>query len=125
MKSFQKKDKKLNSIIHSKPALVVLGCLTLFFAYGVLSLVGKMQTTSKNRQIIENKVKELKMDKAKLTADISKLQTKDGVEESIREKFGWAKEGEGLVVVIEDQSKNDAEQESSGGFWGFVKNLFD
>ena len=86
--------------------------------------MGKMAVTRENRKIAENKVAELQNEKIRLSADISKLNTESGIEENIREKFGLAKEGEGLIIVVEDKDKTEAEDESSGGFFSFFKNLF-
>ncbi|TSC77552.1 MAG: Uncharacterized protein G01um101424_346 [Parcubacteria group bacterium Gr01-1014_24] len=110
--------------MHSKPILVFLGIGVLVFAWGVIGFMGKMEITRENRKITENKVAELEKEKEKLSSDIAKLKTESGVEESIREKFGLAKEGEGLIVVVEDKSKKEAEESQSGGFLSFLKNLF-
>ena len=46
---------------------------------------GKMRATAENRHIAKEKIEELKSEQARLTADISRLGTEEGVEESIRE----------------------------------------
>jgi len=64
----------------------------------------KMNDTEKNRRIAEIKVEELSKSKVKLSSDIASLMTEKGIEENIRERFGFAKEGEELIVVVEDRS---------------------
>ncbi len=110
--------------MESWPVLLFLGILVLIFAWGVIDLTGKMKTTRENRKIIENKVGELEIEKEKLSSDIAKLNTESGIEESIRDKFGLAKEGEGLIVVVEDKEKVEVENEESGWFLSFLKKLF-
>ena len=124
MRNFQEK-KGWRNVMQSKPALVLLGIVVLAFAWSVVGLVGKMRETVKNKTIVEDKIAELQQTKEKLSADIEKLKTEKGVEESIREKFGWVKEGEGVIVVVEDNSSNQTgqEPESSGGFFSWLKNL--
>ena len=123
MKSFQQK-RGFRNIVHSKAVLVLLAILLLFFAWGVIGFMGKMMLTIENRKIAENKLTQLQQEKEKLSTDISKLKSQDGVEESIREKFGLAKEGEGVIVIVDDKNESKVEDKSSGGFWGFLKNLF-
>jgi cell division protein FtsB len=123
MKSFQQK-RGFRNILHSKPVLILLFIFLLIFAYGVVRFFGKMRVTQENREIIENKVSELENKKEKLSSDIAKLQTEEGVEESIREKFGLVKEGEGVIIVIEDKNAVEASPEKRGGFFLFLKNLF-
>ena len=125
MKNFQQK-KKNKHFWYSKPVLFILGIIVLIFAYNVFGLIGKMQETIKNRQNAEQKLENLQKEKEKLISDINKLKTDKGVEESIREKFGLAKEGEGMVVVVDDKTPAlvENEQKPTGGFFSFFKNLF-
>jgi hypothetical protein len=87
--------------------------------------MNKTQETSKNRKILEDKIIELEKSKEKLNSDIIKLKTEKGVEENIREKFGLAKEGEDMILIIDDKNQrvDEAEPESSG-FFSFFKNWF-
>lgn len=111
--------------MQSKPVLVFLGIIILVFAWSVLGLVGKMQETIKNKKIADDKIQELQKEKEKLLSDINELKTDKGVEKSIREKFGLAKEGEGMVVVVDDKNPPVAgEDAGKKGFFSFLKNLF-
>ncbi len=123
MRNFQQ-PRKLKSFFYTKPVIIFLGILTLFFAWGIVGFVIKMMTTIENRKIVENKVKELEAQKIQLLSDITKLKTSDGVEENIRKKFGLAKEGENMIIVIEDQNKPTTEEIEKSGFFSFFNNLF-
>ena len=110
MKSFQKK-RGWRNIMQSKPVLVFLGILVFIFI--------------ENRKIAEEKVLELQKEKDKLSTGISKLKTDSGVEESIREKFGLAKDGEGVIIVVEDKNSAKVPAEANtGGFFSFFTNWF-
>ncbi len=121
--SFQKK-RGWKNILQSKPVLAVLGILVLVFAWGVIGFMRKMQITAENKKIVEDKVLELQKEKEKLSSDISKLKTENGIEESIREKFGLAKEGEGVIVIVDDKNLPKIQEQKPGGFFYFLKNLF-
>ncbi|KKP86964.1 MAG: hypothetical protein UR90_C0016G0001 [Parcubacteria group bacterium GW2011_GWC1_35_8] len=111
--------------MQSKPVLVFLGILVFIFAWGVVGFMGKMQSTIENRKIAEEKVLELQKEKDKLSTGISKLKTDSGVEESIREKFGLAKDGEGVIIVVEDKNSAKVPAEANtGGFFSFFTNWF-
>ena len=116
MRNFQKK-RGWKNIAQSKPVLVFLAVLVLFFAWQVLGFMRKMQVTVENRKIAEDKVAQLEKEKEKLSADIAKLKTDQGVEESIRDKFGLVKEGEEVIVVIEDKDQPKAPKQESSGFF--------
>ena len=123
MRNFQHK-RGWKNILESWPVLGLLGVLLFFFAWGVVSFFNKMEITSENAKIAQDKMTELQQQKEKLSTDISNLKTQSGVEASIREKFGLAKDGEGEIVVVDDQTPATTSQSTSGGFWNFIKNLF-
>src|SRR3989344_5532571 len=123
MKSFQHK-RGWKDILQSRPILVLLGILVLIFAWSVFGFMGKMKITRENRKIAEEKLIELEKQKEKLLFDIAKLKTDEGVEESIRAKFGLVKEGEGVIVIIDDKNPPVAQEQESGGFFSFFTNLF-
>ena len=123
LRSFQQK-RGWKNIIYSRPVLVLLAILVLAFAWAVFRFMDKMQITRENRIIAESKVAQLEKEKEKLSSDISKLETEAGVEESIRDKFGLAKEGEGLIVIVEEKNTTEIPKKESGGFFGFFRNWF-
>jgi cell division protein FtsB len=124
MKNFQAK-RKWKDALNSRPVLAFLFIIVLVFAWSVFGFWGKMKETSKNRQIAENKIVDLRREKENLTTEIEKLKTNVGVEESIRDKFGLVKEGEGLIIIVDDKGKPEAEQEANtSGFWSFFTGWF-
>ena len=123
MKNFQQK-RSFRNILQSKPVLILLVILVLIFALGVINFMGKMEITRENRKIAESKVAELEKEKEKLSSDIAKLNTPRGVEESIRLKFGLAKEGENIIVVMDDKNQPEMKTVPPSGFFSFFKNLF-
>lgn len=123
MRNFQQK-RGWRNILESIPVLVFLGFLVLFFIWNILGFWIKMGETSKNKKIAENKVAMLKQQKEQLGADIASLQTQEGKEKLFRENFGLAKEGENLIVVIEDKNPPTSTEPASSPFWSFLKNLF-
>ena len=112
------------NIVESKPVLTVLALLLCFFVWVIFGVFSRMEETVKNRQISENKVNELQKQKAELSEDITKLESENGQEEIIREKYGLAKNGEGLIVVVDDKPTTAEASTTSGGFWGFLKKWF-
>ncbi len=123
MRNFQHRD-KFKHIFQSWPVLAILGVIILFFAWNVLLFVGKMRATIEKKNIAETQVAGLLQKKEKLTEDIEKLKTEEGREESIREKFGLVKEGEGVIVVVDEKEKDKKEPTDSGGLFSFFKKLF-
>ncbi|MFA6520511.1 MAG: septum formation initiator family protein [Candidatus Paceibacterota bacterium] len=123
MRNFQKQG-GWRHILESKPVLILFGIFILFFAWSVIGFWTKMYETGKNKKIAEDKVFQLEQQKQKLSSDINSLQTDEGKEKFFRENLGLAKEGEDLIVVVEDKNPAVIPEEDSGGFFSFFRNLF-
>jgi len=124
MKDFQKRG-KWEYVMQSKPFLIFFGVLILFFIFSMFGFMNKMEDTSKNRKIAEDRILELEKSKEKLNSEISKLKTEKGVEESIREKFGLAKEGENMILVVDEKNPLEVQKEEDNkGFWSTIKSWF-
>ena len=124
MQNFQRK-KGFKYFLQSKPVLIVLTIILIIFIWNTFVLVGKMQETSKNKKIEENKITDLENRKEKLIEDIEKLNTDKGKEEIIRENFGMVEEGEQVIVIVEDEKLNEIEEKGEeGGIRGFLRKLF-
>jgi len=124
MKKFQNK-KHYKKIMQSKHVLIVLGVCLIFFIFNIIQLTNKAIETRKNRNIAQNKINQFQQQKNDLEYKIQKLNTEKGMEENIRERFGLAKEGEGVVIIVEDKNKiENKEIENDKGFFSFLKNLF-
>lgn len=86
--------------------------------------MGKMSATSENREVAQNTLLEMELKRERLATEIAKLETEGGVEENIREKFGLGKEGEGLIVVVDDKNKVEVVEEEKGWFGSLWDKLF-
>ena len=124
MKNFQQRT-KFRQVMESKPVLVLLGIFVLLFSWSVIKLISKADESAKNRQEAEDKITELQKEHSQLSTNIQNLNTDQGKEEAIRDKFGLAKPGEEVMVVVNDQNPPPAPAASAPtGFFAFLKNLF-
>jgi len=121
MKNFQQK-RGFRNVLHSRPVLAFLGIFVLIFIWGVINFMGKMEITRENRKIAENKVAELEKQKKEFSTEITSLKTVDGIEENIREKFPVAKDGEGMIVIVD--YKKTAETQKKEFLTGFSSLFF-
>lgn len=82
-----------------------------------------MQNTRQNRKTVEDKVTALQQQKEKLEAEINSLKTDEGKERFFRENFGLVKDGEGVIMIIEDKNAPKTPPEAkTTGFFSFLKN---
>lgn len=111
--------------MRSKPVLVLLTIILIAFVWNIVNLTIKLEDTYKNKKIEQEKISDLENRKAKLSTDIDKLNTDKGKEEAIRENFGMVKEGEQVIVVVDDKNQTtDEPKKEDKGFFVWFKNLF-
>ena len=94
--------------------LFTIAILLIAFALvrGVLSIYHKEQETWGGRMEAERQLADMKQREVSLRSDIVRLQSPDGMEAALREQFDMAKEGEGVIIVI-DRDKTSAQQNSA------------
>lgn len=126
MRDFQDKNKNgvFRRIFYSTFGLVFLTILVLAFGWGVMNFMLKMEETERNKEIAEEKLSELEKRKSKLEQDILQLSTDKGKEKIFREDFGMGREGEGLIVVVEEKKDIEKEEVKDIGFFPSVKIFF-
>jgi len=121
----QFKKKNTYALWHSPLALLTLFCILVLFIYNMVGLIKKERETTKNKASELNRIEELRKRESILSADIEKLNTTEGIEASVREKFQVVKPGEKEVLIIDEQSKKtDLEAPVDHSFWGFIKRMF-
>ena len=126
MINFQQK-KMWRHIFQSKLFLTFLGLIILFFSWNVWGLWNKMEETSRNKMVEEEKIATLKQQQEKLSSDINSLNTDQGKEKIFRENYGLAKEGEDMIVVEENTNLPPNTPVQNEGFFSslmFWKNWF-
>jgi cell division protein FtsB len=124
MANFNKKNKY--SFWHSPIVLLVLFCLVVLFAYNMVGLIRKERDTAKKKELMLDQIDTLNKRQEVLSKDIDKLNSPEGIEDTIREKYQVVKPQEKMVIIVDDQQKplqgDDPARDHS--FWGFIKRMF-
>lgn len=122
MRKYQKKT-GFKRYMETWPAIITVFGLVIIVGWGVIGLAGGLHQTIKNKNIASANLTELKERQARLEYDIENLETIEGKEKIFRENYGLAKEGEGLIVIVEDKDANK-DKEKKKGVFGVFKNIF-
>ena len=120
--------KKRNNLWNSPLVLLVLFVILVVFAYDMVGLVEKAKDTSKKKDLILSQIEDLRSRQDSLNKDINKLNTSEGVEEIIRDKYQVVKEGEKMVVITDPEGVDNQEQQevkpTDHSFLGWIKRTF-
>jgi hypothetical protein len=111
---------------HSPVSLIIIFCILVVFGYKIIDLIHKDKETSRKKELILADIDELKKREYSLTNDILKLETEEGKEQIIREKYQVAKQGEKMVTIIDNKNNDSKTQEEkvTHGFWNWIKKIF-
>lgn len=117
-----KSENLFKKFIYSRPAFII-GLLILFFLiYSAVGMAEKKRETRINKELVEAELIKLEKQQTSLKANIENLNTEEGKESAIREKFRVVKEGEGLVVIVD--SPTQPEKPEGNKFTDFFKRIF-
>ena len=93
--------------------LFTVGLLIIAFALtrGVWGVYEKERKTYGGRVVAEQELKDLNEREMRLRGEIARLRTHQGIEESLRQQFDMAKEGEGVIIIVDRESSEQKENE--------------
>jgi len=110
---------------HSPLALFILFAAVVFFSYNIVDLAKKAKETSEKKSLILDEIKYLQNKSDTLNKEITVLETDFGKEEELREKLPYTREGEKMVVIVEEEENEKPiateEVSSFDRFWSIFK----
>lgn len=110
-------------MLYSKPVLLILLIAILFVGRAAWSMFAKSQETEENLARAQRELSELQSRAAHLESELEKFEREDGVETEIRERFNVAKEGEGVIILYDEQrDEEEANTDRNRPWW---KRFFD
>lgn len=106
--------RRRNSLLYSPLTAALLMILVVLLGRGVWGVVEKEQEARRQLEAAAAEQSALQERETYLQSEIKRLSTPRGVEEELREKFGVAKEGEEVIVVVSPpQNENSSSAEKN------------
>jgi cell division protein FtsB len=103
MRELQQKQ-KIKKRIYSIPALILLFIFTILAIHGAYDVVMKDRESAQYVKDLNNKLTDLSSREAQLKTEIARLNTDEGVNTVIKEKFSVSEPGEHVAIIV-DQSQ--------------------
>lgn len=119
MKNVESKNTNKKARILATFIICSIFCLVLLVS--IVKMGSKLITLYENKKAVDEKLENLELQKNNLAGSIESLSTESGIEETLRDKYFVAKEGESIVVVVEEEPI--VQEEKDGGFEFFRKFL--
>ena len=122
MVAFQEKQ-TFRRIIYSRPVFVVLFVVLVILGFSLIERYVIEQETREKLTLVKREQEVLLAKESDLKARLERLQTIRGTEEEVRKKFRVAKEGEGVIIVVEPKATKSIEK-TANGFWAWFTIFF-
>ncbi len=123
MADFQQK-RKIKKAVYSKISLVILLVIIIPLAHATYGIYQKEQLSSVNFNSAKKEYDDLKAREDMLNSEIGRLQTDEGIEEDIRNKFSVAKPGEQVIVIFDKEGTSSVENHQKESFWQKLVSFF-
>ncbi len=105
-----------------------MGIIALFLGNATWNVYQKYSEARGNERIVSNELRKLQERERDLSADIERLNTERGVEEELRKRFGVAKKGEEVMIIVEpvvgEEEGIDGGEGQEKGFWRSLLQVF-
>jgi len=122
MREFSRK-RKVRQFMFSIPVLILLFIILFFVAKGSWGVYKKYSLSKSELENSQSDLAVLEEKKQTIETKIEKLQTETGIEKEIRSKFDVAREGEKLIVIVEDKVAEEIVVEKKGFFGNFFTTI--
>lgn len=112
---------------YSLPTLIGLFIVVILLARATWGVYGKEQESRNNLAAVHAEFETLQKRQSLLKEETDKLNTQEGIEEEIRQKFQVAKPGESLLVVVDKPLPESTEDKDKGilsKIWSSMSGVF-
>jgi len=124
MPRFSKKS-TFRRLFHPWLVIVVLFALVTLLGINVWDVLLKARETYTNKTRDEQELAELKERERSLREELERLESQQGLEAEIREKFEVGREGEGMIVVVDPKEETAAAaQTGEKSWWQLIRGWF-
>lgn len=120
---FQQK-RKIRQFIYSKITVSLVIIVTIYILFSTYKVYQKKIKSEKDLMLTEKKLQELEVKNRQLENDIENFNTDFGIEKEIRSKFFVTKEGEKMVVVVDDINNDNLPEKPKKSFLMKIRDFF-
>lgn len=120
------KKKKQYNFWYAPLTLISLLGLLIFSTFRVVNLIKKEMETTRQKNLASNNIQTLRNRENILTQDITKMHSKEGIENIIREKYQVVKKGEKMVIIVNNNDKKVSQKTKNlvkHSFWNWIINF--
>jgi len=111
------KPKKKQRVLFSLPFLILAMGLVILVSISAFKMYQTSRDTQETVERLEEERDEMSIRQEQLLNTAADLSTQRGIEQEIREKFSVVKEGERVIVLVDDPDRNSTSTAIDESWW--------
>ncbi|MBI4114813.1 MAG: septum formation initiator family protein [Candidatus Niyogibacteria bacterium] len=111
-------------IRYSALSLVLLGGLALFIGWHALKSYQNYRSVKIEYDSFQERIEKLEARTQELRADVAFIESAEGKERLLRERFDVKKKGEEVIIFIKEDESSEEPRSALRSFTSYLKNLF-
>jgi cell division protein FtsB len=115
MINFQQK-KRIRSSFYTKISLFLLIFIFIFF-FQLLGIYNKYKVSKDNLDKIKTDLSSLRNKEEYLKGEIERFESSKGIEEEIREKYGFVKPNEEIIIILNNEDDSSRNHKIKTNWW--------
>ncbi len=110
--------KKIRAIIYSKVFLIILVLILFGVGQGAWRVHKKADIARTERDFVAQSFADITVRTDELQSRLARIKSPTGIEEEIRQKFTVARQGEEVVIIVDENKEKDNNREvPTINFW--------
>jgi cell division protein FtsB len=101
--------------------VIILGAVFIWLSFSVVRIISTYVEARNNRVSAENQKVQIESDIAEIHRKLDQIKTDQGIEEHIRLKYPFVKDGERVLII---NPERPSEKKQPKGLWQKVKSIF-
>ena len=97
--------RRFRKMLYSKISIIFLLAICVFLAKGLVGVHDKARESMDRRNLSAGRLTQLSAREEQLKKEIERLESRVGLEEELRNRYSFSKEGEKMIVIVDDEEK--------------------
>lgn len=120
-----KNDHQNIPFLKTKIGLAISFLISIFLLLGLFGFLQKLNVSNKNKKQEQSKLDFYQSERQKIEGRLVEIDSEEGKDRNVRENYNLAKDGEGLVVIVEEQDEStESSDTKKKSFFEFFRKIF-
>lgn len=100
-----KQKRRFRKMLYSKISIIFLFAICVFLTKGLVGVHDKARESMDRRNLSAGRLSQLSAREEQLKKEIARLESRVGLEEELRNRYSFSKEGEKMIVIVDENEK--------------------